>query len=117
MYSHDQIIKNIKARDGYIVDTGEDGGRAVVSYRSHLMRLQFSFGMGWEHVSVSRKLECPSWLAMCFIKDLFWPDHECVVQYHPAKSEYVNFHKNCLHLWRPIDVELPTPPSILVGPK
>jgi hypothetical protein len=71
---------------------------------------------GWEHVSVSTKHRTPNWTEMCFVKDLFWNDDEVVMQLHPAKSEYVNYHPNCLHLWRPLNAEIPLPPSILVGP-
>lgn len=74
-----------------------------------------SNGDGWEHVSVSMKGRCPRWQEMCYIKSLFWGDEEVVIQYHPKKSEYVNLHSNCLHLWRPVDVELPTPPALMVG--
>jgi len=52
---------------------------------------------------------------MCFIKDLFWDGEDVVIQHHPKKSEYVNRHDNCLHLWRPVAVEIPTPPKELVG--
>lgn len=31
-------------------------------------------------------------------------------QLHPAKSEYVNIHPYCLHLWRPLEREIPMPP-------
>lgn len=72
-------------------------------------------GMGWEHVSVSRKDRVPTWDEMCQVKALFWDDEDCVVQYHPPKSEYVNVHPNCLHLWRPKDAPLPVPPKIMVG--
>lgn len=78
-----------------------------------------SDGLGWQHVSVSidgSKNE-PSWNLMCKIKDLFWNDNDWVVQFHPAKSEYVNNHPGCLHLWKPTGVELPKPDSILVGIK
>lgn len=70
-----------------------------------------SNGGGWEHVSVSpaNGKEPPSWDVMCRIKDLFFEDEEVVVQYHPRKSEYVNLCESCLHLFRPIDVEMPTP--------
>ena len=46
---------------------------------------------------------------------MFWDEEDCVVQYHPPKSDYVNIHKNCLHLWRPTDGELPRPPKIMIG--
>lgn len=70
----------------------------------------------WEHVSVSTERRCPNWIEMCFIKDLFWDEEETVVQFHPPKSEYVNVHQFCLHLWKP-PFPVILPPSILVGPK
>lgn len=75
-----------------------------------------SNGGGWEHVSVSPVSGngVPTWKDMCAIKEMFFEDEEEVMQIHPKKSEYVNLHKNCLHLWRPIDVEMPTPPIIMV---
>jgi hypothetical protein len=78
-----------------------------------------SDGSGWEHVSVhvaSKKTQrTPTWNEMCQIKDLFWDDEDCVVQYHPPKSEYVNQHKHTLHLWRSTDRVIPVPESVLVG--
>jgi hypothetical protein len=71
----------------------------------------------WEHVSVSIKTRCPNWEEMNFIKDLFWHENEAVMQLHPPKSEYVNMHKFCLHMWRPLKAIIPLPPSILVGIK
>jgi hypothetical protein len=70
----------------------------------------------WEHVSVSRERRIPNWEEMCFGKRLFWDDDECVVQFHPPKSDYVNCHPRCLHLWRPVGGGFPTPPSMLIGP-
>ncbi len=72
---------------------------------------------GWEHVSVSIRRRLPNWIEMSFVKDLFWAPEECVVQYHPPQSEYINNHPNCLHLWRPRDGQFPMPPTILVGLK
>lgn len=78
-----------------------------------------SNGGGWEHVSVSpcnrKRQTCPTWDEMCAIKDMFFEEEETVVQYHPPKSDYVNMHPYCLHLWRPIGREIPRPPSIFVG--
>jgi hypothetical protein len=72
---------------------------------------------GWEHVSVSLQKRPPNWQEMCFIKDMFWGEDETVVQYHPPKSDYVNQHPHCLHLWRLLKAEVPRPPAILVGVK
>ena len=71
----------------------------------------------WEHVSVSLNNRCPNWPEMNQIKDIFWDAEDAVFQFHPPKSLYVNQHPNCLHLWRPIGVEIPIPPPILVGIK
>lgn len=77
-----------------------------------------SNGGGWEHVSVTpsslKRKTCPTWEEMCEIKKMFFEDEETVVEYHPRKSDYVNRHPYCLHLWRPLNVPLPTPPKIFV---
>jgi len=72
---------------------------------------------GWEHVSVSTARRIPNWLEMCFVKDLFWREDECVVQFHPPRSDYINNHPRCLHLWRNTREEFKMPPAILVGVK
>lgn len=100
--------------------TGADGGMGIL-YRAgrEYGSVIWSNGGGWEHVSVSpfKKSHTPTWEEMCSLKDTFFHDDEVVVQYHPAKSEYVNNMPNCLHLWRPLDEQMPTPPSIMVGVK
>lgn len=73
-----------------------------------------SSGMGWEHVSVSTTERIPKWNEMHQIKELFFEDEEAVMQLHPPKSNYVNNHPNCLHLWRPINKEIPLPNVIMV---
>ncbi len=82
-----------------------------------------SDGEGWEHVSVSvfdgllstKQNRCPTWEEMCLIKSLFWDEDDCVIEYHPAKSEYISCHPYCLHLWRPVGIVLPIPPKEFVG--
>jgi len=99
-----------------------------------------SDGLGWDHVSVSSLTRTPTWKEMCLVKALFFHAEEAVMQLHPKASEYVNYHPNCLHLWRPqteteiafiraqwgeewpwgdlaIQGMIPLPPSELVGPK
>lgn len=71
----------------------------------------------WEHVSVRvmeyGKSRMPDWNEMCAIKDVFWEDDETVVEFHPAKKNYVNVHPHVLHLWRNKN-GFPTPPIICV---
>jgi hypothetical protein len=78
-----------------------------------------SDGAGWEHVSVHMVIngeqKTPTWPVMCMVKNLFWDDEDCVIQYHPPKSKYVNNHKHVLHLWKPAGFDIPTPPTILIG--
>jgi len=81
------------------------------------LRIIASDGMGWEHVSVSLANRLPTWNEMCLVKRMFWDEEDCVVQFHPPKSQYVNCHPYCLHLWRKVGSEFEMPPSILVGPK
>jgi len=56
-----------------------------------------SDGQGWEHISVHIQQEndtrTPTWAEMCKMKDLFWDESDCVIQFHPPKSEYVNNFK------------------------
>jgi hypothetical protein len=77
-----------------------------------------SDGMGWEHVSVhmesDKKERTPTWTEMCKIKGMFWDKKDCVVQFHPPESEYVNDHRHVLHLWRPINEKIPMPDNIMV---
>ncbi len=76
-----------------------------------------SDGRGWEHVSVSIPGEphCPSWEDMAYVKDQFWLPVECAVQFHPPKDKYVNTHPYVLHIWRPLECEIPVPGRELVG--
>ncbi len=69
----------------------------------------------WEHVSVSCKKRPPNWKEMCFVKALFWDDEDTVMQLHPPKSQWINNHPYCLHLWRPLKETIPLPPQITVG--
>lgn len=75
----------------------------------------------WEHVSVSAyrgvRIRVPTWKEMSFVKDVFWDEDDVVMQLHPAKQDYVNHHPAVLHLWRPVGVAIPTPPSDMVAPK
>ena len=123
-------MKNLKLLDQYrLVDQemqiygchgDEKNGFFKVFVNGRSFYVVASDGGGWEHVSVSpcnqKRTVCPTWEEMCAIKDIFFDEKETVVEYHPAKSNYVNLHKYCLHLWRPNqDGEiLPMPPVCFV---
>lgn len=97
---------------------GVNYGAFVVEHRGVKLTV-FSSGTdeesGWEHVSVSLRFRTPTWEEMCLVKDLFWRDDEVVLQFHPAKKDYVNNHDHCLHMWRPLKQEIQTPPTQTIG--
>lgn len=77
--------------------------------------VKFTRGFGWEHLSASTRNKTPEWDVMCKLKEIFWKDDECCVEYHPKKEDYVNNMPYCLHVWKKIGCEFEMPPSILVG--
>lgn len=106
-----EIIKKTIKACGLVIQEGEDGFACQIGR----LKIIASWGGGWDHVSISTwSKECPNWQQMCFVKDIFWNDDEWVVQYHPAKSDYVNRTPNCLHLWKPQNEQLPKPPHNFV---
>jgi len=77
----------------------------------------------WEHVSVHIKyrnlnqkvsMMTPDWDEMCRVKDVWFGLGEMVIQFHPPQTEYVNTHQHVLHLWKPVNQEIPHPPKIYV---
>lgn len=102
---------------------GNNGAFIIPHYRinNYEIRCIASDGSGWEHVSVTiapvgkTANRCPTWEEMCWVKGQFWNDDVTVIQYHPAKEDYVSQHDFCLHLWRPIGKDFPTPNPLMVG--
>lgn len=88
------------------------GGRGT----KKTFKVMISDQMGWDHVSVSivDVDRCPTWEEMCDVKRLFFKPDECVVQFHPEESEYVNIHPHCLHLWRFQKSPFPVPNATFV---
>lgn len=112
MKDFNEILKNKRIA---VIRKGEDGCMGHIFLPTgKRVNFVFSFGGNWEHLSVSTPRACPTWEDMCAAKDLFWEETECCVEYHPAKKDYVNIHPYCLHIWRPINENLPTPPLIYV---
>jgi hypothetical protein len=112
-------LEKARVRTGMFGSTESDGfnGAFLLYINGEAIKIIATDGLGWQHVSVSKqnRNKPPNWDIMCQVKDLFWPEDQWVVQFHPAKSEYVNNHPGCLHLWRPTHQSMPTPPAILTG--
>lgn len=70
----------------------------------------------FDHVSVSLAHRCPTWEEMCMVKDIFFDEKDCVVQFHVPKSDHVNCMPYCLHLWRWTKGNFPRPNALEVGP-
>lgn len=85
------------------------------AYNNKEALVKFTRVLGWEHLSVSFDDETPCWDFMEEMKEMFWEDEEEAFQLHPAKSNYINNHEHCLHVWRPLNREIPLPPTITVG--
>lgn len=114
-----KVPESKRIRQGGMGTDESDGNNGCFQaiIRGNLFLIIASDGAGWEHVSVSLPKRCPTWEEMCAIKNLFWGEDDCVIQYHPAKKDYVNNHLYCLHLWRPTNASIPTPSTELVGVK
>lgn len=115
-----KIPNQFRVRNGILGSNENDegyqyAGAFIIPLDGEFFSVIASNEMGWEHVSIAHPKKCPTWEQMCAVKELFWDDSDCVIQYHPAKKDYVNLHPNCLHLWRPIEEKLPTPPTVLIG--
>jgi hypothetical protein len=108
----------IRSGEAATDDTAGFNGHFLVPLDGELWFVGLSDGLGWRHLSVynAQKKLIPSWYTMCRLKDAFFGDLDWVVQFHPGKDDYINDHPGCLHLWQPLDEELPRPHLSLQQP-
>lgn len=91
-----------------------DDTSGVFKLKSPTGRVLFviaSSGEGWDHVSVSMPKKTPSWTDMEFVKRTFFKPDEAAFQLHVPTTDHISIHNHCLHLWRPIDAQIPLPPK------
>jgi hypothetical protein len=113
-----KVPERFRIKTGMFATSDADGRNGlffVKLARNQTLRVIASDKEGWEHVSVSRQDRCPTWEEMCAVKDLFWDHEDTVMQLHPPKSDWVSNHNFCLHMWRPVGVDIPRPPALMVG--
>lgn len=91
-----------------------DNQNGIMDLTHRKLRIIFSCGGGWEHVSVNGIKKVPTWEQMEWARLEFWPDDSTVMQLHVPLGDHINDHSYVLHLWRPIDAEIPRPPQIFV---
>jgi len=122
-----RVTRRLPGIERFASVPGDRFGMFIVAHPEFNIRMFLDDGVqsgsGWEHVSVSCKVQrgdgtiadvMPPWETMMMAKDWFWEDEECVVQFHPPRSVYVNRNVYVLHLWRKVGVDLETPPTVLV---
>ena len=62
---------------------------------------------GCHHISISHPFRYPTWDEIHAARYYFLPeDIDCAI-FLPKKSEYVNLHPNCFHVWEVKDAEIP----------
>lgn len=59
-------------------------------------------GREWRHLSVSRRSRTPSHEDMMAAAEAFLDRDHVALSIYPRRSEWVNVHEFCLHLWQPI---------------
>jgi hypothetical protein len=99
-----------------IIETSDEGGAALVkrAMGAGPLRVIFSIGLDWDHVSVSLPNRTPNYQEMKQVKRIFFEKNETAIEYHPAESDYISVNDNVLHLWRPQKLAIPMPPYIMV---
>jgi hypothetical protein len=60
-------------------------------------------GKLWVHLSVSRKKSIPTWADLVKVKELFLGTDALAIQVLVPRSEWVNDHEFCLHLYQCLD--------------
>lgn len=63
----------------------------------------------WMHVSLSRKDRLPSYADLQYVKEVVIGNDRWAAQLFPPRTDHVNLHQFCLHLWVPLDGALPWP--------
>ncbi|PSB52046.1 hypothetical protein C7B67_08540 [filamentous cyanobacterium Phorm 6] len=60
-------------------------------------------GNWWVHLSLSRKKSVPTWIDLVKVKEIFLGADALAIQVLPPRSEWVNVHEFCLHLYHCLD--------------
>lgn len=120
MLNYNVLDKYRYKKQPFASNDGDDFGLFFIPTTTNQVLNVLSSGyknQEWYHVSVSLPNRCPTWDEMAKIKNLFFGEEITAIQFHPKKSEYINNHPYCLHLWWKVGTDYELPPSILTGVK
>jgi len=89
--------------DGFeeIRDATRPGGRIWFRKlgKHNFLSVLASVDGGWLHVSIAHNARYPTWDEILSVRSWGFPEETEVVMVLARKSEYVNLHQNCFHLW------------------
>ena len=86
---------------------GTDGGvlakfRCARRQQSVLVSAALMDGVVWVHASISG-MDLPTYADLVALKAWVFGSDGIACQVFPQKSQHVNIHPHCLHLWGPLD--------------
>lgn len=121
----EELRSAIGTLGGVIAEYDEDGpvfgGTAQIKSNvgGQRLRVIFSSASDWDHVSVSvwrgdQSVRAPSYTEMVRVKRAFFQPDETAMELHVPPSEHINKNPHVLHLWRPLDQDIPRPPAWMV---
>ena len=111
-----ELLRREAKGSKWLYMAGDGGAIKLVQYGIRpVLRVVLSWGLGWDHVSVSTLNRVPNYGEMRKVKALCFRDDETAMELHVPPADHVNNHEFCLHLWRPHDAAIPRPPYWMVG--
>lgn len=91
-------VKAAEAVDGFSAVQPRKGLMVIVSDAVALD------GRRWRHLSLSRRDRAmPTWEQLVEVKEAFLGPEAVALQVLAPRSEWVNIHPTCLHLWECLD--------------
>lgn len=117
-----EALRFSRDREGAYAPTDADGNQGRFVFlcpgTGRILLVVSSDRRDWAEAGplLKQPTKAPAWPEMAWVKDLFWGPEETVMQLHVPAVDHINYHVGCLHLWKPIGVEIPRPPGATVAP-
>lgn len=102
----DEVIPWVLPVEWHIAEDGGEGKAFVNRMRRLSVIVSGDIeldGRRWVHFSVASPDRLPSWDTLVEMKELFLGKERKAIQVIPPRTEHVNIHKNCLHLFVCLD--------------